>query len=112
MEQQKLPNATLVLIMGILSIVGACCYGLPGILFGLIGLIVGVKDTKTYKQAPENYSNYGNVQAGKIMAIIGLIISLFVIGMVLYVLSLIGWDALGDPELMQERIEELRSQYS
>ena len=112
MEQQKLPNANLVLIMGILSIVGACCYGLPGLIFGLIGLIVGVKDTKTYKQTPENYSNYGNVQAGKIMAIIGIILSLFMIVTVIYILSLIGWDALQDPELMQERLEELRSQYS
>jgi len=112
MEKQNLPNATLVLVMGILSIAGACCYGLPGILFGTIGLVLGIKDTKTYKQAPEKYSNYGNVQAGKIMSIIGLILSLLIIGLLIYVLSLIGWDALSDPELMQERMEELQRKYS
>lgn len=31
MEQQKLPNATIILVLGILSIVTCCCYGIVGL---------------------------------------------------------------------------------
>ena len=110
MEKQNLPNATLILIMGILSIVGACCYALPGLLFGIIGLVLAVKDTKLYKVAPDNYLNYGNLQAGKIMAIIGLILSIIFIIIIIGVIMYIGWDVLQNPELLQERMEELQNQ--
>lgn len=43
MEQQKLPNATLVLVMGILSIIGCCFYGLPGLIFGIVAIILEEK---------------------------------------------------------------------
>ena len=44
MDQQKLPNATAVLVLGILSIVTCCCYGIPGIVAGIIGLVLYKKD--------------------------------------------------------------------
>ena len=109
MEKQNLPNATLILVMGILSIVGACCYALPGFLFGIIGMVLAVKDTKLYKQDPDIYQNYGNVQAGKIMSIIGLILSVLFIVVIIGVIMYIGWDVLQDPELLQERLEELEN---
>ncbi len=31
MNEQKLPNATLVLVLGIISILGCCCYGIIGL---------------------------------------------------------------------------------
>ena len=36
MEQQKLPNATLILVFGIISIVTCCCYGIIGLIFGVV----------------------------------------------------------------------------
>ncbi len=110
MEKQTLPNATLVLVMGILSIIGCCCYGAPGLIFGIIAIILGGKATKIYKENPENYSGYGNVQAGKIMGIIGVIFSVLAIAYIVWVISYFGMDALSDPELMQERMEELMGQ--
>jgi hypothetical protein len=50
MEQQKLPNATAVLILGIVSIVGCCCYGLPGLIAGIIALVLAKKDGELYRK--------------------------------------------------------------
>jgi len=110
MEKQMLPNATLALVMGILSIVGCCCYGLPGIIFGIVALIISLKSEKLYKQDPENYLGYGNVKAGKIMGIIGIVLGVLFAAYMLYVISMIGWDALSDPELMMERAREMQNQ--
>lgn len=86
MEQQKLPNSTLVLVMGILSIVGCCCAGLPGIIFGIIAIIKGKKDKALYASNPELYTGIGNVNAGYIMGIIGLVLSLIQVIRVAYAL--------------------------
>ncbi len=110
MEKQSLPNATVVLIMGILSIVGCCCYGAPGIIFGIIAIILAKKATNLYNENPEIYEGIGNVKAGKIMGIIGLILSILFIGYLIWIISFIGWEALQNPELLQEKMNELSNQ--
>ena len=108
MEKQRLPNDTLILVMGILSIIGCCCYGLPGTIFGIVAVILGSKATKLYKAEPEKYDGYGNVQAGKIMGIIGIVLSLLFVIYLIWVVSIIGYEALQDPELLQEKIMEMQ----
>lgn len=108
MEKQTLPNATLILVMGILSILGACCYGVPGIICAIVAIILATKATKLYNESPEDYTGIGNVKAGKIMAIIGVVISIIFIGMIIWTINTIGLDALQDPELMQQRLEEMQ----
>lgn len=108
MEQQKLPNSTLVLVMGILSIIGCCFYGLPGLIFGIVAIIFGRKDKKLYQSNPDEYSGIGNVNAGYIMGIIGVILSIISIVIILASISLIGWENLNDPELLQQKLEELQ----
>ena len=108
MEKQTLPNSTLVLIMGILSIVGCCCYGVPGLICGIVAVIVGQKATNIYKESPDAYTGYENLKAGKIMGIIGIVLSILCILYLVWVISLIGWEALKDPQLLQERMEELQ----
>ena len=73
-EKQTLPNATAVLVMGILSIVLVCFYGI-GLVLGIIGLALGSKGRKLYKANPEIYSGYGNLNAGWIMSIVGVALS-------------------------------------
>ena len=75
MEKQTLPNSTLILVFGILSIITCCCYGVIGLILGIVALVLANKATALYKTAPENYLGFGNVKAGKIMAIIGIILS-------------------------------------
>ena len=73
--KQPLPNATAVLVLGIISIVGCFCYGIVGLGCGIIALILSAKDKRLYKENPEKWSNYANLNAGRVCAIIGTILS-------------------------------------
>jgi hypothetical protein len=64
-----LPNATAVLVLGICSIVFSCFF--VGAILGIIGLVLGGKAKKVYKENPSLYEGYGQVNAGYIMSIIG-----------------------------------------
>lgn len=90
--QQNLPNATTVLVLGIISIIGAFCYGIVGLICGIIGLVLANKDRKLYRDSAELYSqaSYGTSNAGRICSIIGLIISALIIILVVIVLVFFG----------------------
>jgi hypothetical protein len=79
MDQQKLPNSTLILVLGILSIPFCCCYGIGGIVLAIIALVMAKKATALYMEAPEQYSGFKNVKTGKILAYIGLALSLIML---------------------------------
>jgi hypothetical protein len=88
-----LPNASTILILGIFSIVIGCCCGL----FALIGLVLGIvalslapKTIEIYLANPSGYteSSFKNINAGKICAIIGIVINglLMFIGLIYLVI--------------------------
>ena len=82
-----LPNATASLVLGIISIVLCWCYAIPGIVLGIIGLIMGNKAVALYRQSPGVYSeaSYKNANAGKICSLIGLILSgLYIIMIIVF----------------------------
>ena len=108
MENQKLPNATAVLVLGILSILFCWCYGIIGIILSVIALVLANKDTKLYKINPELYSNYGNLNAGRIMAIIGLILNVLFLAYMVWLISYIGLDNLSDPEKLQDIMRNMQ----
>ena len=72
--REPLPNATTILILGILSIV--VCQ-----LLGIVALIMGNNSIDLYKRNPGSYSaeSYNNVKAGRICGIIGICLLAFVI---------------------------------
>ena len=74
-QQANLPNATVVLVLGIISIVGALCYGFGGVICGIIGLALANKDRMLYQATPELYSasSYSTSNAGRVCSIIGLV---------------------------------------
>lgn len=77
-QQKVLPNATAVLVLGILSIVfSCCCYGLFGAIMGIIALVMAHTSTKMYNETPHAYnlSSYKNMNAGRVCAIIGVVLS-------------------------------------
>jgi hypothetical protein len=82
-----LPNATAVLVLGILSIVLSCWYfSLVGIVLSIIALVLSGKDMTRYYSNPNQFtiSSFNNVKAGRVCAIIGLTVALiFFIFMVL-----------------------------
>ena len=103
MEKQNLPNSTLILILGILSIIGCCCYG---VILAIITIVLAKKATETYLVSPELYSGYQNVKTGKILAYIGLALS------VIYILLIIGMLVFyGGMEGLQEMQQEMLEQY-
>ena len=75
MENQKLPNATAVIVLSIISIITCCCFGIIGLIFGLIALFLANKDMKLYRENPELYINYSNLNTGRILAIVGTVLS-------------------------------------
>ena len=108
MERHTLPNSTAALILGILSIVTCCCYGIIGLPLGIVALVLGNKAMKIYYEQPENYKGEGNAKAGKVLGIVGIILNVIFIAYIIWIISLLGWDALQDPQLLQQRLQELQ----
>ncbi|HOW24912.1 MAG TPA: CCC motif membrane protein [Bacteroidales bacterium] len=96
--KEILPNSTAVLILGILSIIVCCFFGL---IMAIIALVMAGKGKALYEANPGKFteSSYNNMKAGKICAIVGLILSLLVslyyfilIAIVGAAFSLIPWE--------------------
>lgn len=88
MEKRNLPNGTAVLVLGILSIVTCCCYGFIGLTFGIIALVLANKDLKMYNESPELYLNYKNLNVGRILGIVGIVLSALTLLAFVYLYSL------------------------
>ncbi len=106
MENNKLPNANLVLALGIISVVTCICYGIFGIIFGVIALVLAQKDMNLDRSNDIVYSNYQTVNIGRVLAIIGIVLGVLFIIMIIWVINIVGMDALQDEELMRERLQE------
>lgn len=106
MEQQKLPNVTIVIVLSIIGFVCCCVAGIPGILFGGIGLILALKDEKKYKENPEGYSNYSQLKTAKILAIIAL-----AIGALYLIYTIFSISQMGGMEGYMEKVNEMMEQY-
>jgi hypothetical protein len=108
----SLPNSTLILVFGIVSIVACCCYGIPGLVFGIIALVLAGQAGKLYASEPESYteSSYKNMNAGKICAIIGVIFSVLTVLVYIWFIATIGWATLTDPEALQEYLQQYMNQ--
>lgn len=92
MEKQKLPGASAALVLGICSIVTACCcYGLIGIILGIIGLNSAKKAKVAYEANPEQYDGMSNANAGRITSIIGIVIGALYIVYLVFLLATIGF---------------------
>jgi M penetrans paralogue family 26 len=90
--QAELPDATAVLVLGILSIPACSCYGIGGAVLSIIALVFYSKSIKLYNLQPNKYttSSYNNLKAGRICAILGLIFSCLVIFIVIIEVIFLG----------------------
>lgn len=108
MEQQKLPNVTIALVLGIISFIGCCCSsGFGGILFSGIALFLINKDTKTYQENPQEYSNFGQLKTAKIVSIIGLVLSLITVGLYIFLKSTGAYE-----EMMEDFMRDFNQGYN
>lgn len=81
---ENLPDSTAVLVLGILAIIGSFCYGVVGLILGIIAVALASRPERLYRQNPSRYSqsSYSNLKAGRVCGIIGICISgLFVLGL-------------------------------
>jgi uncharacterized protein YacL len=99
-----LPNATVVLVLGILSIPLCCCYGILGLILSIIALVMASNANKLYTESPARYteSSYKNVSTGKICAIVGLVLSLITIISFIVTIAKFGWGIFSDPSVIYE----------
>ncbi len=79
---KNLPNANIIMILGILSIL-LCWWhfvSVAGIVLGIVAIMMARKENATYSADPSRYttSSFNNVKTGRICAIIGLTISILV----------------------------------
>ncbi|MFC4230345.1 CCC motif membrane protein [Parasediminibacterium paludis] len=100
--QRPLPNATAVLVLGILGIVLACCYG-GGLILSIIALVLYGKDNNLYVASPELYTEASlkNAKAGRVCAIIGLSVSILYIIFIAVLIALVGVAGLSNPEAIR-----------
>lgn len=99
--KQNLPNAAATLVLGICSIVFGCVY--LGLILGIVGLAISGSSVRAYRTNPEQWEGFGMLNAGRIMSIIGIVItSLWIVWVVIVMLfvgtaasmSAFPWDSL------------------
>ena len=103
--QQPIPNATGVLVCGIISLPICFCpyiFGIPGMVLAIVSLVLHKKAKLAYEANPSLYtqSSFNNLKAGRVCAIIGLIINilcfLFMIAYVVFFVSLLSHGFMGN----------------
>ncbi len=91
--KQELPNATAVLILGIVSLFFTLlgCFFFPtvfiSLITGIIALAISGGAVRLNRENPTAYKGYGNIQAGRIMSIIAL--SLIALGLLIILVYII-----------------------
>ncbi|RBQ04647.1 DUF4190 domain-containing protein [Pedobacter miscanthi] len=98
------------LVLGILSIAFCCCYGILGLIPAIIALVLSKKDRNLYATNPALYtlSSYKNLNAGRICAIIGLILNILSLLYYVFIIIMFGMGMLSDPNKMQEILKGLQ----
>ncbi len=75
-----LPNASACLALGIISIATCWLYAIPGVVCGIIALVLHQKDKKLYlSNRPKYEQSFKSSKAGFICGIIGLSLSAFML---------------------------------
>ena len=105
--QIPLPNATAVMVLGILSIPACCCYGI-GLIPAIIAIFLAKSASKQYLAEPGKYleGSYSNLKTGNLCAWIGLILSAIYILILIFSFQYL----LRNPEFM-EQYQEILNQY-
>jgi M penetrans paralogue family 26 len=99
-QRPQLPNATATLVLGICSIVGCFCYGVVGIICGVIALVISREGVQMHKADPGAYAGWQNMNAGRICAFIGIGLSLLYLILVVFIGTQMPWQ-----EIMEQARE-------
>lgn len=71
---QPLPNATLILTLGIISLISLFCYMPVSFLLAIVTLILSYTESKNYNSNPNLYTShsYTNLKTGRICALVAM----------------------------------------
>lgn len=88
--RRDLPNATAVLILGILALIFCWCYGFFGLILGIVAVVMAGGQRRLYMEAPSEYteSSFRNLNSGRICGIVAICISAFI--MICWLLFVLG----------------------
>lgn len=80
-NKRSLPEASTVLVLGILSLVFTFSCGIVGLILGIIAVAMASSQRKIYMNAPGEYteSSYNNVNAGRVCGIISICVAAIVL---------------------------------
>lgn len=85
MTQEQLPGASNAVTMGVVGLVLSFCCWPAGVIFSIIALNGANKADKLHQVNPDAYSGHENVKTAKILAYIGIAMSIiFLILSILY----------------------------
>jgi len=85
MDQEQLPGASNAVTMGVVGLVLSFCCWPAGVIFSFIALSGANKASKLYQMNPGSYTGHENVKTAKILAYIGIALSIiFVVLTILY----------------------------
>ena len=90
MENQKLPNTTIVLLLGLFSIITCWVMGIVGLIFGIVALVIAKGDLRLYRENPDRYTNFANLAIGRVLAVIGIILSSIYLTFIIFIYTVIG----------------------
>jgi len=107
-ERRNLPNAVLIIVLGIFGYLCCCVLG-AGIIPAGIAFFLARQSENEYKENPDQYLNYDQIKTGKIVALIALILNVLMIIRVVYVLTTGDWELMRD-EFMRGWEEALEAQ--
>ncbi len=100
--KEKLPHSQAALILGISSIITACCcYGVVGIILGVIGIMQANKAVAVHNQDPDLYTGINNANTGKTTSVIGVVLGVIVVIVYLYILNS------GQYDIIMEQYQEM-----
>jgi len=106
MYKEKLPYSQSALILGVSSIITACCcWGLIGIILGIIGLSNANKAIRIHEADPDIFDGVNNAQTGRTTAIIGIILGILLLAWHIYLLSS------GDYQVLFEEYNSMSDEY-
>jgi hypothetical protein len=83
--QTNLPNAAWIHFLAIMSIMGSFCFGFIGLFAGIAALIIHNFEKRRFNESPGFYnkSSLAAINGSRIVAIIGIVISCFVLSILL-----------------------------
>lgn len=90
--KKNVPYSVAVLVLGIVSIPTCFCYGVVGLAASIIAMVLAKKGKEAYLVNPEEFKegSFKNLKAGRICAIIGLVLSTIYLIIVLISLAFYG----------------------